>query len=517
MAIAYGEYGYYDTETGQAIVNAGGEAGNVWQTSGSDVASPVSYGTGAAPAAPQAAAVAPKGYQSEYVRWGGEAGQPVEYKRPDGTWVSGGAPEHAESAAYLQRAFSDPQVEQLFKFAYEHPESLNNEQKSFMANPMLGLDSVGQGARWGNLNLFDDKFNAQQAGGLLQTGGSGYLSDSDKSAGAAFNFEQSPAEQSKRAEADGGFGDLLPMIALAALAIYAGPAAFGAMGGAEAGALAAADAMAGIGALEFSGGALAATSAGASGLAAADAMAGIGATEAMGAGSGLLSSIGTNAAIGAGKSLVTGGDPLEGAVLGGIGGAISGSGVLGDLSGGLIDATGATGIAANAITKGVNAAATGAISAAAGGGSFSDVLEAGAISGLTSGAGNYVAGTVLPETNNTIAGGAGGAAAGLTNAILTGGDIGNAVLTGAGAGAAGGLATDLGAGPGTAGAVGALAGGLIRSAVQQDPVVTTTPAVTQPVATTPAGDYGLSFSDVLPQFIHNPRADMQWGTRLSGA
>lgn len=474
MAIAYGEYGPYDTETGRAVSND--EAGWMFNDTGERMA--------AAVAEPE-----PKGYQSDYVRWAGGAGQPVEYKRPDGTWVSGGAPEHAESAAYLQRAFADPQVEQLFKYAYEHPESLNNEQKSFMANPVLALDSVGQGSRWGNLNLFDDKFNPQQAGGLLQTGGSGYLSDADKSAGAAFNFEQSPAEQSKRDD-DGGFGDLLPMIALVGLGIATG--GFGLLGaGAGAG------------------------SAGA--LAAADAMAGIGATEAMGAGSGLLSSIGTNAAIGAGKSLVTGGDPLEGAILGGIGGAITGSGMLSDVSGGLIDATGATGVAANAITKGVNAAATGAIGTVAAGGSFGDVLEGGVISGLTSGAGNYVAGTVLPDTNNTVAGGAGGAVAGLTNAVLTGGDIGNAVLTGAGAGAAGGLATDLGAGPATAGAVGAVAGGLIGSAVQQDPVVTTPPPVTQPVTTTPPGEYGFSFSDVLPQFIHTPRADIQWGTRLSGA
>ena len=512
MAIFYGEQGYYDSVTGQPVVNIGGESGYVWSTVGNETV-PGRIVDPSAEAAP-----APKGYQSDYVRWGGGAGQPVEYKRPDGTWVSGGAPEHAESASYLQKAFADPQVEQLFKYAYEHPESLNNEQKSFMANPMMGLDSVGQGARWGDLNLFDDKFNSQQAGGLLQTGGSGYLSDADKSAGAAFNFEQSPAEQSKRAEAEGGFGDLLPIIALVGLGIATG--GFGLLGAGagagSAGALAAADAMAGIGALEFSGGALAGMSAGASGLAAADAMAGIGATEAMGAGSGLISSIGTNAAIGAGKSLVTGGDPLEGAILGGIGGAITGSGMLSDVSGGLIDATGATGVAANAITKGVNAAATGAIGAAAQGGSFGDVLEGGVISGLTSGAGNYVAGTVLPDTNNTVAGGAGGAAAGLTNAILTGGDVGNAVLTGAGAGAAGGLATDLGAGPVTAGAVGAVAGGLIGSAVQQDPVITQPPATTPP-ATTPTGNFGLSFSDVLPEFIHNPRANMQWGTRLSGA
>lgn len=349
-------------------------------------------------------------------------------------------------------------------------------------------------------------------GGIQFGGGAGFLSVQDERGN--MEWDSAAGKWIPIREASGSlFGDFITPIAIFGSLVAGGmmlegfSSALAGNAAAESAALASADAMAGIGATEA-----ATAGAAAAETAAMSAWAGVPAES-----GGLLSSIGTNAAIGAGKSLVTGGDPLEGAILGGIGGAISGSGVLGDLSGGLIDATGATGIAANAITKGVNAAATGAISAAAGGGSFSDVLEAGAISGLTSGAGNYVAGTVLPETNNTIAGGAGGAAAGLTNAILTGGDIGNAVLTGAGAGAAGGLATDLGAGPGTAGAVGALAGGLIGSAVQQDPVVTGPQAATQPVATTPSGDYGLSFSDVLPQFIHNPRADMQWGTRLSGA
>lgn len=475
MAIVNSEYGPVDSVTGRPVATT--ESGMFYAD------------TGEAYSSLQPGPIAtPTGYQSEYVRWAGGPGQPVEYKRPDGTWVSGGAPEHAESAAYLQRAFSDPQVEQLFKFAYEHPDSLNNEQTSFMANPVLGLDSVGQGARWGNLNLFDDKFNAQQAGGLLQTGGSGYLSDADKSAGAAFNFEQSPAEQSKRDD-DGGFGDLLPMIALVGIGIATG--GFGMFGAGAAG------------------------SGAASSLAAADAMAGIGAME-FGAGSGLISSIGTNAMIGAGKSLVTGGDPLEGAILGGVGGAISGSGMLGDVSGGLIDATGATGAAATAITKGVNAAATGAIGALANGGSFSDVLSGGVVGGLTSGVGNYAAGTLLPGTNSTVAGGAGGAASGLIQAALTGGDIGSGILTGGLAGAASGLAKDMGAGPVTAGAVGALTGGLIKSAVQQDPVSAAKSFNPPPaISTTPAaGKFGLSFSDIIPQFSNKK---VPWGTRLSGA
>jgi len=464
----FGSY-YTDSATGRALLYTG--PGYVFADTREPYADP---------------SVPSVGYSSDYVRWGGYAGQPVEYKRPDGTWVSGGAPEHGESAGYLQRAFADPQVERLFKFAYEHPEALNNEQKAFMANPVLGLDSVGQGGRWGNLNLFDNQFNAQQAGGLMLTGGSTYLSDADKASGGQFIFDQSPAQQSARDDS-GGFGDLLPVIVMLGIGIATGGfglAGAGTMTGVEAGVMTAAEAAA-------------AETAAMSAWAAAPA-------------AGLTETVLTNAAIGAGASAIRGGNPLTGAITGGIGGLISGSGVLGDVSGGLIDATGATGAAANAITRGVNAAATGAISTAANGGSFEDVLEGGVISGITSGVSNYVAGSVLPSTNNTTAGGAGGAAGGLTQAVLTGGDIANGIITGGVAGAAGGLATDLGAGPGVAGAVGSIAGGLINSAVQQDPVV-------QPPTTTTVIPNGLSFSDVNPQFIHNPRADMQWGTRLSGA
>lgn len=49
MAIEYGEYGYYDTDTGQTIVNVGGESGPIWQTSSSEVAAPIAYGSGALP------------------------------------------------------------------------------------------------------------------------------------------------------------------------------------------------------------------------------------------------------------------------------------------------------------------------------------------------------------------------------------------------------------------------------------------------------------------------------------
>lgn len=300
-----------------------------------------------------------------------------------------------------------------------------------------------------------------------------------------------------RSNNEGTFGAMLSNVVPGALAVVGGVYAMGGFSAALAGAPAAEAA------------ATAASTA-------ASETAAMSAWAAVPAESGLMSNVLTNAAIGAGKSLVTGEDPLKGAILGGVGGAISGSGMLGDVSGGLIDATGATGAAATAITKGVNAAATGAIGALANGGSFSDVLSGGVVGGLTSGVGNYAAGTLLPGTNSTVAGGAGGAASGLIQAALTGGDIGSGILTGGLAGAAGGLAKDMGAGPVTAGAVGALTGGLIKSAVQQDPVSAARNFNPPPmVSTTPSsGKFSLSFSDIIPQFSNKK---VPWGTRLSGA
>lgn len=290
----------------------------------------------------------------------------------------------------------------------------------------------------------------------------------------------------------GGFGDLLPMLVIGGLILATGPMGAG-LWGAEAGAAAAGGYTGTIAEL------------------AADGLGGVA------TGSSLTSSVLTNAAIGAGTSAVRGGDPLMGAITGGIGGYISGSGLMGDVAS-AITPEGASSVVTNAISKGVNAATTGAISTVAQGGSFGDALEAGVASGITSGAGNYVSGTVLNDTgSNTAAGAAGGAVAGGTSALLNGGDIGTGILTGAAGGAAGGAATDAGAGPVTAGAIGSVAGGLIGSSLQPDAVDTSQTAATPTPATTTATDGDISWGDLVPSFIHAPRADMAWGTRLSGA
>lgn len=437
------------------------------------------------------------GVNTDYLRWNGQAGSPVYYKNAAGAWINGGAPEHSESASYVQRAANDPQVQRLFEINGTNPGALNNEQKSFIWNPMLGMDSFGQGTRWGALDLYDDKFNAQQAGGLMLSGGSQYLSDADKAAGGQFIQDESPAAQSARDDS-GGFGDFLPVLVLAGIGIATG--GFGLMGAAAEGA-----ALTGIEA-----GVMTAAEAAAAETAAMSAWAAAPA-------SGMMESVLTNAAIGAGTSAIRGGDPLVGAITGGIGGAISASGALSDISGGLISSTGAEGAAATAITKGVNAAATGAVGAAINGGSFEDVLASGVTSGLTSAAGNYVSGELRADgSSGTIAGAAGGATAGLTNAVLTGGDIATGLITSGAAGAAAGAASDLGAGPATAGAVGSVVGSVVGSELAPEPMtpppVTTT--TTPPPAAADSGD--LSWGDLTLNYVTQPRADMAWGTRLAG-
>ena len=478
---------------------------------------------------PAAVRQSPTGYSSDYVRWAGNPGQPIEYKRPDGTWVNGGAPEHAESASYVQRAFADPQAEQLFKFAYEHPDQLNAEQKAFMANPTVGMDSLGQGARWGNLNLFDNQFAPQQAGALMQTGGAQFLSAADVSAGGQFNQEQSPAAQSARDDS-GGFGDLLPVIVLIGVGIATG--GFGlAAGAAEAGAaagLTVGEAASTFGALGSGTADLALTGGLSSGFgigsAAAGTSAGMGAIGSGLAGvtaaevgtsivPGIMSAIGTGAARGAITSAITGNDPLQGAITGGI-------------TGGLTNTIGTvdTGLGSTADTA-ANAAIRGAIGGGAGtavtGGDFSSILENAAIGGIVSGTtagttaavGGELSGGIMGDATNTIASGAGGIAGGAANAVLTGGDVLDQALTGGAAGAAGGLMTDLGASPVVSGAVGTLVGSAVGDAVS------TAPGSTQDTSSTPSpapiqaaevtwGD----FAD--PQFIDLSRRDMNWGNRV---
>lgn len=479
----FGSY-YRDADTGRALVpNSQVAGGWLWADTRTVADDP------SAPA---------PGVNTDYLRWNGQAGSPVYYKNAAGQWINGGAPEHGESASYVQRAANDPQVQRLFEINATNPGALNNEQKSFISNPMLGMDSFGQGVRWGALDLYDDKFNAQQAGGLMLSGGSQYLSEADKAAGGQFIQDESPAAQSARDDS-GGFGDFLPILVLAGIGIATG--GFGLAGAAAEGA-----ALTGIEA-----GVMTAAEAAAAETAAMSAWAAAPGTS-------MMESVLTNAAIGAGTSAVRGGDPLVGAITGGIGGAISASGALSDVSGGLISSTGAEGAAATAITKGVNAAATGAVGAALNGGSFEDVLASGVTSGLTSAAGNYVSGELRADgSSGTVAGAAGGATAGLTNAVLTGGDIATGLITSGAAGAAAGAASDMGAGPATAGAVGSVVGGVVGSELTPEPVDTTVTSAPPVTTATPAGDGGnLSWGDLTFDYVTRPRADMAWGTRLAG-
>lgn len=215
----------------------------------------------------------------------GDSGM-VEARDLAGLWNPVGRGEHAESWGYTGSAVNDPTVDKLFAYKAANPTGLNTEQQAFFNNPIVGLDSYGQGSRWGNLDLFDNQFNPQQAGALMQTGGNQFLSDTDRRAGGAFNFEQSAAEQSRRAEDSSGFDLSNPMtLAMLAATIYSGGAGAGLWGGAGAGAagmgaaelgtLAAGDAMAGIGASEFGMGLGGLSAGAASSLTSGDAMAGL--------------------------------------------------------------------------------------------------------------------------------------------------------------------------------------------------------------------------------------------------
>ena len=180
----------------------------------------------------------------------------VTFKDAAGNWNPLGRGEHAESWGYTGRAVDDPMVDELFAYKAMNPTGLNNEQQAFFNNPIVGLDSFGQGQRWGNLDLFDNSFNPQQAGALMQTGGNKFLSSSDLQAGGAFNERESAAAQAAR-DNDGflGLGDLGTALALAA-AVYSGGSLAGLWGGSgagTAGAISAADAAAGMGAIDAAG------------------------------------------------------------------------------------------------------------------------------------------------------------------------------------------------------------------------------------------------------------------------
>lgn len=238
-----------------------------------------------------------------------------------------------------------------------------------------------------------------------------------------------------------------------------------------------------------------------------------------------------------------------GGMLTGLGEAAGFSDLLSKSTKAIVDATGATGDVAKAITSGIKSAVYSVPKTILTGGSFSDVLTNAVTGGLTSGVssivGNTVAGAVsgvptgatddqytsvdtasttdrFPLTG-TVAGAAAGTAGGIINASLTGGDVGTGALTGLiGGGAAGGVGVDLGAGQAVGNTVGNIAGGLVNQALQPDPVAPPAAPVTTPTATPPATetdtrthDYALnwgdspSFATLLPQ-----TSRPAWGTRL---
>lgn len=437
--------------------------------------------------------------------WGG-AGAPhaydyYQYNDPtndlvaNGTWNLVSPGEHYEGETYFWNGVNNASYTDALRKSLQGtlspleqarlaaPEAVG---QTAMRGDLVGLNPLGQSGA--ELAFYDP--NLLNSVGLT-------LTPEQQAARATQIANSTPQAQD---DGDGGFGDFLPVLVLAGIGIATG--GFGLMGAAAETA-----AMTGIEA-----GVMTAAEAAAAETAAMSAWAAAPA-------SGMMESVLTNAAIGAGTSAIRGGDPLVGAITGGIGGAISASGALSDVSGGLISSTGAEGAAATAITKGVNAAATGAIGATLNGGSFSDVLTSGMTSGLTSAAGNYVSGELRADgASGTVAGGAGGATAGLTNAILTGGDLASGLITSGAAGAAAGAASDAGAGPVTAGAVGALTGGLVGDALAPEPVTPTptgtTAGTTTSTTQTAGGD--LSWGDLTFNYATKPRADMAWGTRLAG-
>ena len=297
-------------------------------------------------------------YAGGYIRWDGGPGSPIYYKQPDGSWRNVGAPEHWESASYVSNALQDPQIERVLALYNAAPQMLNNEQQAFISAGMGGLDSFGQGYRWGYQNLSDNVFDPQQAGYLLQSGFANYLSEADKQAGTQFNYDQSPAQQSARDDDGGMFGDLAPLL-LAGAGLYFGLPALGeALGGSLLGGEAALAAGAAegtaLGSGISAGGGLGITGAGGTGL--TGSIAGLG-------------SVGTGGAITSagllGSGLTLGEIAGATGLLSGIGGAAEtaalGSGISSTAGG----VTGLTGSATGSLTAG-NLGALGATTGAAG-------------------------------------------------------------------------------------------------------------------------------------------------------
>ena len=217
-------------------------------------------------------------------------------------------------------------------------------------------------------------------------------------------------------------------------------------------------------------------------------------------GNSLINTVANGAVRGAATSLVTGGDPLKGAIGGGVGAGI-GSTITGT---GVVDAA-----ARGAVSGGVNAAVNG--------GGFGDILQAAGIGGAASGAGTFAT-TLLPnDTPPVVKDIVGGGVGGATGAGLRGGNVLAGAATGAAAGATTGILTRNGVDPDLANAAGGVVGQTVGQSVGGDSPAIPNPSTPTNPPITPAMDFNFSFGsllDGLPQF-KNLRPE--WGMRLAGA
>lgn len=269
----------------------------------------------------------------------GGAGQIHQYdfqkRNAEGGWDFVNPGEHAEEAYYFWNGVNSPQYLEALAAPTKTP---LQEQRLAMPGAVGQALARSEASLTGGSNEDDIRqelaFYSQSPSARSNL--SSMYTPAMQSAISQQINDSSPSAQSARAEADsGGFGDILPMVALAALAIYTGGAAMGAWGAGAgatgtAGTLATADAMAGIGA-----GAWAAPTT----------------SIASAAGSGALQ----GALTGGVSSAVRGGDPLQGALMGGVLGAAGGA------AGGAAAEAGASPFVSKLVSSGVKAAGSGLI------------------------------------------------------------------------------------------------------------------------------------------------------------
>lgn len=313
MAIVNGEYGPYDDGTTTAA------AAPTWELSaGGDYRRIARQGLigGSAVGAPN---------------YYGGAGQAHQYdfqkRNAEGGWDFVNPGEHAEEALYFWNGVNSPQ----------YLDALASPNKTPLQQQRLAMPgAVGQAITRSEASLTggsnEDDIRQElafysQSPSARSALSSMYTPDMQSAISQQLS-DSSASVQSARAEADsGGFGDILPLVALVGIGIATG--GFGLMG-------------AGAGASGTAGT-----------LATADAMAGIGAGAWATPATSIMTAAGTGAwqgaAMGGLSSAVRGGDPLQGALMGGVLGAAGGA------AGGMATEAGASPFVSKLASSGVKA------------------------------------------------------------------------------------------------------------------------------------------------------------------